>query len=352
MDEIKRIRDFEQAAAVLGTMKILVDDDRFAADADFQLLTVQQILNHFLSLVDLSSLEVYILKPVMASVAAFPATDLSVGDRYFINAGDLFCSIGEWNGASWDVVNTVHGDCFYCFASHNFIVRKADSFEFSAGGNSYQHPNHTGDVTSVGDGVQTIAEKAVTLAKMADMDGRSVLYRKTEGIGIPEYQPLNTLRTDLGITTFRPVLSIVKSLPETLMVKGDRYFISDGGLAFKIAEWNNENWVLSNTAEGDNFYCYLLKSFVVRTKNGYDIALGNSSLSDVMTSDVVNEAMRGSTDGVNMIFTTQNSFTPGSLVTFVNGINERYFTVQSSDTIKFDSPPAADSIILAIYKQL
>ena len=36
------------------------------------------------------------------------------------------------------------------------------------GGASYSHPNHTGDVTSVGDGATTISNSAVTTAKIAD----------------------------------------------------------------------------------------------------------------------------------------------------------------------------------------
>jgi hypothetical protein len=36
------------------------------------------------------------------------------------------------------------------------------------GANNYTHPNHTGDVTSVGDGATTIANLAVTTAKIAD----------------------------------------------------------------------------------------------------------------------------------------------------------------------------------------
>jgi len=56
----------------------------------------------------------------------------------------------------------------------------------AAGANAYVHPNHSGDVTSVGDGAQTIAAKAVTLAKMADMATASLLGRSTAGAGSPE----------------------------------------------------------------------------------------------------------------------------------------------------------------------
>jgi len=52
--------------------------------------------------------------------------------------------------------------------------------------NLYIHPNHSGDVTSVADGAQTIVDKKVTLAKMNDMATASLLGRNTAGVGVPE----------------------------------------------------------------------------------------------------------------------------------------------------------------------
>jgi hypothetical protein len=57
---------------------------------------------------------------------------------------------------------------------------------------------HTGDVT--GSGALTIANSAVTLAKMADMATGSLIYRKTAATGAPEVNTLATLKTDLGLT--------------------------------------------------------------------------------------------------------------------------------------------------------
>jgi microcystin-dependent protein len=57
---------------------------------------------------------------------------------------------------------------------------------------------HTGDVT--GDAALTIADKAVTLAKMADMEPSTIVYRKTATAGAPEAQTLATLKSDLGLT--------------------------------------------------------------------------------------------------------------------------------------------------------
>lgn len=60
----------------------------------------------------------------------------------------------------------------------------------------------TSDVTGSGTGsfATTIANNAVTLAKMADVATGTVFYRKTAGTGDPEVQTLATLKTDLGLT--------------------------------------------------------------------------------------------------------------------------------------------------------
>lgn len=60
----------------------------------------------------------------------------------------------------------------------------------------------TGDVTGSGTGsfAATIANAAVTLAKLANMATASLFYRKTAGSGAPEVQTLATLKTDLGLT--------------------------------------------------------------------------------------------------------------------------------------------------------
>lgn len=50
----------------------------------------------------------------------------------------------------------------------------------------YTHPNHTGDVTSVGDGVTTIANNAVTFSKMQDIATDVLIGRDTAAIGDPE----------------------------------------------------------------------------------------------------------------------------------------------------------------------
>lgn len=51
------------------------------------------------------------------------------------------------------------------------------------GANNYVHPNHSGDVTSVADGAQTIAADAVTYAKMQNVVANNVLLGNNAGAG-------------------------------------------------------------------------------------------------------------------------------------------------------------------------
>lgn len=65
----------------------------------------------------------------------------------------------------------------------------------AAGANNYSHPNHSGDVTSAGDGAQTIANSAVTLAKMANLTHDTVIGRVSSGDGVPESLTGANIRT-------------------------------------------------------------------------------------------------------------------------------------------------------------
>ena len=66
--------------------------------------------------------------------------------------------------------------------------------------NLYVHPNHTGDVTSVAGGAQTIAAGAVTLAKMANVATATFLGRTTAATGVPEAMTIAQAKALLGLT--------------------------------------------------------------------------------------------------------------------------------------------------------
>jgi len=96
----------------------------------------------------------------------------------------------------------------------------------------------TGDVTGSGTGsfAATIANSAVTLAKMANMATASVFYRKTAGSGAPEVQTLATLKTDLGLTGTNSgdqttIVGITSTLAEFNAALTGADFATGGGTA-------------------------------------------------------------------------------------------------------------------------
>lgn len=81
------------------------------------------------------------------------------------------------------------------------------------GANAYVHPNHTGDVTSNSDGATTIANKAVTNAKLADMPSFTIKGRLSFGDGEPQNLSVSDAQTVLAVPTlthdnFAPELHI------------------------------------------------------------------------------------------------------------------------------------------------
>jgi hypothetical protein len=65
--------------------------------------------------------------------------------------------------------------------------------------NNYVHPNHSGDVTSSGDGATTIAAKAVTLTKMDDLASNSIIGNDTAEAGVPKALTASEVRTLINV---------------------------------------------------------------------------------------------------------------------------------------------------------
>jgi len=82
-------------------------------------------------------------------------------------------------------------------AFENGDKTKLDTVDEDA--NNYVHPNHTGDVTSIGDGAQTIAARAVTFAKMAAIATLRILGRKTAESGDIEELTASDVRTMINV---------------------------------------------------------------------------------------------------------------------------------------------------------
>lgn len=96
------------------------------------------------------------------------------------------------------VITAVSGDYLLIWDATDSALKRVNASAFLGGG--YTHPNHSGDVTSVGDGVTTIAADAVTYAKMQNMTTARMLGRTTAGTGIIEELTAATVRTFLNVS--------------------------------------------------------------------------------------------------------------------------------------------------------
>ena len=114
-------------------------------------------------------------------------------------------------------------------ASGNFAGLDAngnitDSGSKPADFNLYTHPNHSGDVTSVGDGATTIANDAVTNAKLANMAVNTIKGRITSSTGDPEDLTATQVRTIINVANGAEVNQNTFS---TVAVSGQSNVVAD-----------------------------------------------------------------------------------------------------------------------------
>ena len=117
---------------------------------------------------------------------------------------------GTWNAGAITSSGAITGNTIVKSGGTASQFLKADGSidanTYLTGNQSINFAPAAGDVTGSTSGTTsltptlTISNKAVTLAKMADMASGSLIYRKTAGAGSPEVQSLATLKTDLGLT--------------------------------------------------------------------------------------------------------------------------------------------------------
>jgi hypothetical protein len=124
------------------------------------------------------------------------------------------------------------------------------------GANNYVHPNHSGDVTSTGDGATAIAAKAVTLAKMADMATASIIGRKTAASGSPEVLSKADVLTLLNVADgaqVNTVTSVAGKTGAVTLVKGDVGLgnVTNDAQVKKLASSTNGNIPTWNGTTGD-----------------------------------------------------------------------------------------------------
>ncbi|MCX6232752.1 MAG: hypothetical protein NTZ33_14535 [Bacteroidetes bacterium] len=251
--------------------------------------------------------------------------------------------LGEMINSATEVDETEDGSMLMLWSSVRNVFNKIGTTNFIAQLKAYFDELYNN---------YTLEDKAVSLAKMADVATKTVFYRKTYGSGTPEVQTLETLKTDLNILQEKPVLSICSELPTADLTEGDRYFVIAGELAMKIAEWTGSEWISKVITTGKSFYSYTQKNFIVRTPTGYDVASGSVPFVDNFTSDVINEVLIGNRNGLNRIFRTSNTFLIDSIVVFLGGLKESDFDILDNETIQFGAAPNPELLPTAVYKKV
>ena len=180
---------------------------------------------------------------------ATDGTDLYVGGSYTaIGAAFSANRIVSWNSGIWQNLDTGLDGICYAITTYQGNIGAGGAFTHAGGkpikyvgayitnldelvdyletgsGNSelaYVHPNHSGDVTSVGDGATTIASNAVTNTKLNDMAEGTVKAKITAGTGDPEDVTLADFATEIqplvlaGQTGDRVVISDTSGLITT-----------------------------------------------------------------------------------------------------------------------------------------
>ena len=115
------------------------------------------------------------------AVLAFAASTIlgrgASGNAAALTAAQVRTLLGIEAGATADQTNAEIKTAYEANADTNEFsdAEQTKLSGIATGANLYVHPNHTGDVTSVNDGATTIANNAVTLAKMADMATASLI---------------------------------------------------------------------------------------------------------------------------------------------------------------------------------
>ncbi len=210
---------------------------------------------------------------------------------------------------------------------------------------------HTGDVT--GSTALTIANGAVTLAKMANVATGTIFYRKTASTGVPEVQTLATLKTDLVLVKGDVGLGNVdntsdatkNSATATLANKTitsprfsayDKLASSSGATIVELGYFGTPvNYIGIETAEAGNnptFYAAGTDTnigFQLTPKGTGRVQVGaNPVLTTTSTDTVTNKTMIASTNVIEEITTTTSSTTP----TPTGGSLRNFFTVTALAT--------------------
>ena len=118
--------------------------------------------------------------------------------------------------------------------------------------NNYVHPNHSGDVTSVSDGVTTIAANAVTNAKAAQMATMTMKGNNTGSTANPIDLTVTQIKTMLNIGSQSAAVRTYRATPAGT-VNGSNVTFTIAALVISGSEEVYKNGILMNAGSGNDY---------------------------------------------------------------------------------------------------
>ena len=155
------------------------------------------------------------------------------------------------------------------------------------GANNYSHPNHSGDVTSTGDGATVIADDAVTYAKMQDLVTANRVLGGTAAGTISEVQIATDMVADDAITYAK-----IQDVTQTNVILGRDS--SGPGVVEEITPANVRTML--NVADGANAYSHPDHSGDVTSTGDGATVIANNAVSHAKYQQVATDTIIGRTD--------------------------------------------------------
>lgn len=156
---------------------------------------------------------------------------------------------------------------------------------------AYTHPNHTGEVTSTGDGATVITANVVTNAKLADMATSTIKGRVTAATGDPEDLTVAQVRTLLGVDS-----AITNNHTHSNKALLDSYTQTEANLADAVGKKHAQN---SDTGTSSATFTVGTSGVKIKNNGGTELQIRNNADGAYADLRVNNLIVEGTTTTVN-----------------------------------------------------
>ncbi len=188
-------------------------------------------------------------------------------------------SIANRNTSTLDVVSSDGTDATIPAATTSLsgLMTSSDKTKLdsvASNANNYVHPNHTGDVTSTGDGATVIANDVVTNTKLANMATSTIKGRVTAATGDPEDLTPAQVRNMLNVADgAKPKPTLTKTITLAAPTASDNITIFRTDVAITVVE------VIAVSTGTTPSTTYQLKHHPTRSSGGFNLTTSAATTS-------------------------------------------------------------------------